>query len=52
MSILVVLVLLVVLALLVLLALLARLAYLYTPVQELRDQLLERFAWSIIDIGL
>lgn len=49
MSILVVLVLLAVLALLVLLVLLA---YLYAPVQELRDQLLERFAWSIVDIGL
>lgn len=32
---------LVVLVLLALLVLLARLAYLYTPVQELRDQLLE-----------
>ena len=41
-----------ILVLLALLALLARLAYLYTPVQELRDQLLERFTWSIIDIGL
>lgn len=52
MSILVILVLLVVLVLLVLLAILPKLAYLYAPVQELRDELLERFAWGIIDIGL